>query len=44
MNQIKYNYSWKRLANIAALLLFLLLTIYFSLLLGIKKNVAILYL
>ena len=44
MNQIKYNYSWKSIKNIATLLVFLLLTIYFSLLLGIKKNMVILYL
>ena len=44
MNKIKYNYSWKSVKNIVGLLLFLLLTIYFTVLLGIKKNTVILYL
>ena len=44
MNKIKFNYSWKSLKNITALLVCLLFTLYFSLLLGIKKNMVILYL
>lgn len=42
MNKMKSNYSWQGIKNIAVLLLILLLTIYFSFLLGIKKNMAIL--
>jgi len=44
MNKIKYSYSWKSIKNIAALLICILLTIYFSFLLGVKKNMVIRFL
>lgn len=44
MNKIKYNYSWKSFKNIVVLLVFALLTIYFGLIIGIKKNMVTLYL